>query len=151
MRIVYVLSEHAGGLSEGRLAAYEADRERIEALAGCPVESLPYEAADRLDADVLVLSGSSDPWAAHDASALDRHLARLHEFDGPVLGICAGMQNLVRVLGGTIGRRQHRPAQPLLRFDRGAEAPRRRGEAAPVRLQAAGDEPDVPGRGGRGP
>ena len=44
VRIAYVLSEHAGGLSEERLAAYEADRERIEALAGCPVESVPYEA-----------------------------------------------------------------------------------------------------------
>ena len=27
----------------------------------------------------------------------------LRAFDGPVLGICAGMQNLVRALGGTIG------------------------------------------------
>lgn len=103
MRITYVLSEHAGGLTEERLAAYEADRKRLEAVTGCPVESVPYEAVDRLDADVLVLSGSSDPWAAHDASALERHLARLREFDGPVLGICAGMQNLVRALGGSIG------------------------------------------------
>lgn len=103
MRILYVLSEHDGGLTDERLAAYEADRSRIAALAGCPVESIAYQAADRLDADALVLSGSTDPWAAHDPAALDRHLALLRSFDGPVLGICAGMQNLVRSLGGTIG------------------------------------------------
>ena len=103
MRIHYVLSEHAGGLTEERRAAYEADRARIAALAGCEVESVPYEAADRLDADVLVLSGSSDPWSSHDPAALERHLDRLRSFDGPVLGVCAGMQNLVRALGGTIG------------------------------------------------
>lgn len=103
MRILYVLSEHASGLTEERLAAYEADRERIAALAGVPVESVPYEAADRLDADVLVLSGSADPWASHDRAALERHLVGLRAFDGPVLGVCAGMQNIVRALGGTIG------------------------------------------------
>jgi GMP synthase-like glutamine amidotransferase len=103
VKVLYVLSEHAGGLTEERLAAYEADRERIATLASCPVESVPYEAADRLDADVLVLSGSSDPWASHDAAALERHLDRLRAFEGPVLGVCAGMQNLVRALGGTIG------------------------------------------------
>jgi GMP synthase-like glutamine amidotransferase len=103
VKILYVLSEHAGGLTEGRLAAYEADRARIAELAGCAVESIAYEAADRLDADALVLSGSSDPWAAHDPAALDRHLDQLRAFEGAVLGICAGMQNLVRAYGGSIG------------------------------------------------
>jgi len=103
VRILYVLSEHAGGLTEERLAAYEGDRARIADLAGCAVETAAYETADRLDADALVLSGSTDPWAAHDPAAIDRHLALLRSFEGPVLGICAGMQNLVRALGGTIG------------------------------------------------
>jgi GMP synthase-like glutamine amidotransferase len=103
VRILYVLSEHAGGLTEERLAAYEADRARIAELAGCPVEGIAYGAADRFDADALVLSGSTDPWAAHDPAAVDRHLDQLRSFDGPVLGICAGMQNLVRALGGSIG------------------------------------------------
>jgi GMP synthase (glutamine-hydrolysing) len=103
VRILYVLSEHAGGLTEERLAAYDGDRARIADLTGCAVETIAYETADRLDADALVLSGSTAPWAAHDPVALDRHLALLRSFDGPVLGICAGMQNLVRALGGTIG------------------------------------------------
>jgi GMP synthase-like glutamine amidotransferase len=103
MRIVYVLSEHGGGFTDQRVAAYEADRARIADLAGCAVESVAYEDVDRLDADAVVLSGSSDPWAAHDPAALDRHCDVLCSYDGPVLGICAGMQNLVRALGGTIG------------------------------------------------
>ena len=103
MRILHVLSEHAGGLTEERLSAYEVDRARIAELAGCAVESVPYEEAGRLDGDAVVLSGSSDPWAAHDGAALDRHLAAVRAYAGPVLGICAGMQNLVRALGGTIG------------------------------------------------
>lgn len=103
MRILYVLSEHAGGLTEERLAAYDGDRARIADLAGCAVETIAYETADGLDADALVLSGSTDPWAAHDSAALDRYRALLRSFEGPVLGICAGMQNLVRALDGTIG------------------------------------------------
>jgi GMP synthase-like glutamine amidotransferase len=103
VRILYVLSEHAGGLTEERLAAYDGDRARIADLAGCAVETIAYETADRLDADALVLSGSTDPWAAHDPAALDRYRALLRSFEGPVLGICAGMQNLVRALDGTIG------------------------------------------------
>jgi len=116
LRIVYVLSEHARGLTEERLAAYEADRARVAELAGCAVESIPYEQVDRIDADAVILSGSSDPWASHDPVALDRHHAVLRAFDGPVLGICAGMQNLVRARGGTIGRSET-PAHCFARVD----------------------------------
>jgi GMP synthase (glutamine-hydrolysing) len=102
VRILYVLSEHAGGLAPDRLAAYDADRARLAAVAGVPVETAPYASLELLDADVLVLSGSTDPWASHEPAALERHLEQLRAFDGPVLGICAGMQNLVRALGGAI-------------------------------------------------
>jgi GMP synthase (glutamine-hydrolysing) len=103
VRLLYVVSEHEGGLTPERLGAYEADRARIAALAGGAVAMASYSSLERLDADALLLSGSSDPWALHDPVALARHHALLRSFGGPVLGICAGMQNLVRALGGAIG------------------------------------------------
>jgi GMP synthase (glutamine-hydrolysing) len=76
---------------------------RVAALAGSSVAMAPYSALERFDADALVLSGSTDPWDSHDPAALERHHVLLRAFDGPVLGICAGMQNLVRALGGSVG------------------------------------------------
>ena len=76
----------------------------IAALAGCAGRRCaPYEALERFDADALVLSGSTDPWAATTRPRSSGTTRCLRAFDGPVLGICAGMQNLVRALGGSIG------------------------------------------------
>ena len=55
-----------------------------------------------MTADVLILSGSADPWAMHDPDALERFYELLRRYPGPVLGICAGMQMLVRAAGGTV-------------------------------------------------
>jgi GMP synthase-like glutamine amidotransferase len=112
VRILYVLSEHEGGLTRERAAAYERDCERLASLTEAEVAIAPYWSLEAPDADVLVLSGSTDPWALHDPVALERHHATLNAFPGPVLGICAGMQNLVRARGGTIGH----AAQPVYGF-----------------------------------
>jgi GMP synthase (glutamine-hydrolysing) len=103
MRILYVVSEHEGGLTPERAAAYGRDRERIASLTEAEVEIAHYWSLEASTADILVLSGSTDPWALHDPGALARHYTALNAFPGPVLGICAGMQNLVRARGGTIG------------------------------------------------
>lgn len=102
-RILFVVSEHEGGITPERAARYEATRQRLGSLTDIPVESAPYWALDSLSADALVLSGSADPWALHGAEALERFLGVLRAYRGPVLGICAGMQLLVRAQGGTIG------------------------------------------------
>ena len=68
------------------------------------LEMARLRGADRLDADALVLSGSTDPWAcARSGRARAASRTAACGSTGPVLGICAGMQNLVRALGGTIG------------------------------------------------
>lgn len=103
MRILYVISEHEGGLTDERAEAYARDRDRLASLAGAEVGLAHYWSLEAPDAEVLVLSGSSDPWALHDPRALERHYGVLNAFTGPVLGICAGMQNLVRARGGAIG------------------------------------------------
>lgn len=54
------------------------------------------------DADALVLSGSFDPWALHRQRSLGRLNEELRRYQGPILGICAGMQILVRACGGVI-------------------------------------------------
>jgi GMP synthase (glutamine-hydrolysing) len=101
--IGFVVTEHEDGLTPERTAHYEAIRARIAALTSATVETEPYWAPEPLTADALILSGSADPWAMHDPAALDRFYDALRSYPGPVLGICAGMQMLVRAAGGAVG------------------------------------------------
>ena len=116
MRLLLVISEHARGLTAERLARYETLRLRLAALAGTAVESAQYASLDELDADVVVLSGSYEPWASHDQEELDRFLALLRERRRPVLGICAGMQLQARALGGSV-RPASRPSRGFASVD----------------------------------
>lgn len=102
MSITLVITEHAGALAPARLAHYETVRERLESVAGLPVTTVQYEAVESLGgADAVVLSGSFAPWAEHPPAALDRLGEAVRGYDGPVLGICAGMQLEARFAGGT--------------------------------------------------
>lgn len=101
----FVVTEHPGALTRERTGHYERIRRRLERVAGRAVRSVAYTEADELsDAPALVLSGSFAPWAAHDPSALDRLGEVVRSFDGPVLGICAGVQLQARFAGGAVGR-----------------------------------------------
>jgi len=103
MRILFVLTERTGGLTLERRERYEVTRARIASIAGAVVEMAPYEAVEAPTADAVVLSGSADPWATHHQRALGRFYEELRRYPGPVLGICAGMQMLVRAQGGVVG------------------------------------------------
>jgi GMP synthase (glutamine-hydrolysing) len=98
----FVISERAGGLQPERMERYRDIRRRLSKLSHTAVTMAQYEELDQLDADVLVLSGSYDPWSEHDPEALEQLGQQLRSFDGPVLGICAGMQVLVRAAGGVV-------------------------------------------------
>jgi GMP synthase-like glutamine amidotransferase len=102
-RVAFVISERAGGLTPERMQEYEWAQQRLASAAGTEVETVHYADLDDLDADVVVLSGSFDPWALHDREALERLDAALRARETPLLGICAGMQTLVRAAGGEIG------------------------------------------------
>ncbi len=102
MRLLFVLSEHPRGLTEERLARYRETERRLAGLARAEVSATPYAHVERLDADAVVLSGSGDPWAAHDAGQLERFRAALRAYEGPLLGICAGMQLLATAAGGEV-------------------------------------------------
>jgi GMP synthase-like glutamine amidotransferase len=102
-RVGFVISERAGGLDGGRMREYEQARRQLASVAGVEVETAHYEELGELDADALVLSGSYDAWAMHDAAELERLDEALRSREGPVLGICAGMQTLVRAAGGSVG------------------------------------------------
>jgi GMP synthase-like glutamine amidotransferase len=102
-RVGFVVSERAGGLTPERLREYERAQRRLAEAAHAEVETVHYAELESLDADAVVLSGSFDPWALHDPGALERLDATLRAREGPLLGICAGMQTLVRATGGAIG------------------------------------------------
>jgi GMP synthase-like glutamine amidotransferase len=102
MRILFVVTERAGGITPSRRDAYEATRARIASLTGAVVDWAPYWTIENPSADALVLSGSTDPWAMHHQVALGRFYEVLRRYPGPVLGICAGMQMLVRARGGVV-------------------------------------------------
>jgi GMP synthase-like glutamine amidotransferase len=68
------------------------------------VDAVPYEdVSSPPGVDALVLSGSADPWASHRRPALDGFIDILRQTSVPTLGICAGMQLLVRAGGGAVG------------------------------------------------
>ncbi|MBA2293637.1 MAG: gamma-glutamyl-gamma-aminobutyrate hydrolase family protein [Actinobacteria bacterium] len=114
MSVTLVLTEHSGALSPETLGRYEAVRGQLERAAGTPVATVRYEEVTSLQgAAAVVLSGSFAPWAAHAPSAIDRLADAVRSYDGPVLGICAGMQLQARFAGGTI---RHSPGGPELGF-----------------------------------
>ena len=105
--VAFVITEHPAAMTPTRARHYERIRGVLERVAGVPVRSRRYVEDDRLDgAAAVVLSGSFAPWAVHDRAALARLGEAVQRFDGPVLGICAGMQLQVLFAGGAIGARE---------------------------------------------
>lgn len=105
-RVEFVITEHPPAITTARKEHYEQLRQRLERLAGAAVSSRPYDdAADFEDAAAVVLSGSFEPWSVHSPHALTGLAERLSRYDGPVLGICAGMQLQVIFAGGIVGPR----------------------------------------------
>lgn len=114
MSVLLVLCEHARGYTAETQARYAEAQERLGAVLGTELETVRYEELEAPDADALVLSGSYDPWALHRATSLERFYAELRRYPGPVLGICAGMQMLVRAQGGVV----EPAARPVRGFER---------------------------------
>ena len=103
MSVTLILTEHSGALVPETLERYEAVRARLEHVGGTGVTSIRYEQLLDLEgAEAVVLSGSYAPWADHRPDAVDRLGDVVRAYDGPVLGICAGMQLQARFAGGTI-------------------------------------------------
>ncbi len=109
--VLFVVTEQLAALNASRARAYEGIRGRLEDLAGMAVTSEHYGDVDSLERfAAVVLSGSSAPWAAHDRAMLDALGDAVRAFDGPVLGICAGMQLQAMFGGGSVGRAQREAA-----------------------------------------
>src|SRR4029077_14885943 len=105
--VLQIDTEHPSAFGAGPARWRERLRRRLEAASGRPVDVVHYlDAGDLGDAHAIVLSGSSAPWAAHDAAALARLGEAIGASGRPVLGICAGMQLLGRFAGGRI---EHAP------------------------------------------
>ena len=111
--VEFVITEHPPAITAAREEHYEQLRQRLERLAGVAVSSRRYDdAADMEDAAAVVLSGSFEPWSVHSPRALTSLAECLTRYEGPVLGICAGMQLQVMFAGGMVGPR----AQPEVGF-----------------------------------
>jgi len=102
LNVLFVLTERAAGLTPERSDRYETARARLASALSADVETVPHDDLVAPDADALVLSGSFDPWALHRQRSLARLYEELRRYPGPVLGICAGMQILVRAEGGVV-------------------------------------------------
>jgi len=103
MAVLLVVTEHPSHLTPAAIERYEEVRRRVAAVAGIAVERVHYEdARDLSGAEAVVLSGSHAPWAAHDPAVLERLGEEVRAFDGPVLGICAGLQLQALFAGGSV-------------------------------------------------
>jgi GMP synthase-like glutamine amidotransferase len=103
--IVVVDTEHADARDSVTLNRLESLRTRLGEFTGAPVLVMHYLEANRagFEGRAAVLSGSLSAWAAHDQSELAALRRRILEFDGRLLGICAGMQLIASALGGSVG------------------------------------------------
>ena len=100
-----MITEDPSALTDERERHYERIRQRLERVAQTRVTYTRYvEVTDLGAAAAVVLSGSFAPWSVHDSAALDRFGQVLRAYEGPVLGICAGMQLQATFAGGSIGR-----------------------------------------------
>lgn len=104
-----VITEYPPAVTPALARHYEVMRRRIERIAGVPVRSRSYTQPGDLVASAVILSGSFAPWSVHDPDAVARLGDAVKRFDGPVLGICAGMQLQTIFAGGAIAPRE-RPA-----------------------------------------
>ena len=144
--LVVVNTEHAGARDSVTLNRLESLRARLGELTRAPVSVTHYLEANRtgIEGQAAVLSGSRSAWAAHDQSELAAFRGRILEFDGRLLGICAGMQLIAAALGGSIGHAaspEHgfvevelpvkRSVQRALSGGRLLPEPRRRGDRGP--------------------
>jgi GMP synthase (glutamine-hydrolysing) len=104
--VEFVITEHPPAITAARETHYEQLRQRLEELAGVAVSTRRYDDPADLDhAAAVVLSGSFEPWSVHSREALARLAERVRRYEGPVLGICAGMQLQVMFAGGMVGPR----------------------------------------------
>ena len=110
IRVVLVVTEHASALSHERKRHYERIRRRLEDVSGGDVESTHYLDVRDLRGAAAVLRGSFASCSSHDRDALGRLGDRAGKSDGPVLGICAGMQLQAMFAGGAVGRARRPPA-----------------------------------------
>jgi GMP synthase-like glutamine amidotransferase len=103
--IVVVDTEHAGARDPVTLGRLESLGARLGELTGAPVSVRHYLEVNRagFGGQAAVLSGSLSAWAAHGQSELATFRRRILEFDGRLLGICAGMQLIASALGGSVG------------------------------------------------
>ena len=118
--VTLVVTEHASYLDAVRRDGYARVHERLAQASGGEVRTVHYaDVREFADARAVVISGSSAPWAAHAPNAFDPLRDAVDAYDGPVLGICAGMQLLTTFAGGTVapmaarGREAERGFLPL--------------------------------------
>jgi GMP synthase-like glutamine amidotransferase len=140
-RIGLVVTEHRSHLSAAAMGRYAAMAHELRQASGADVITTHY-LEPLPDADALVLSGSSAPWAAHDPADLGRLGEAVVACGLPVLGICAGMQLLAGFAGGAVrtmadpaGERGWMPVQVLTSHGLFAGLPER-----PIVRQDHGDE-----------
>lgn len=72
------------------------------------MESVHYVDVRDLRDAAVVLSGSFAPSARHEPAALARLGRCIQKFEGPVLGICAGIQLQAMFAGGAVGPAKHK-------------------------------------------
>jgi GMP synthase-like glutamine amidotransferase len=94
------MTEHPSYLGQAQQAEVARLADKVAEVAGCDVQVTHYlDEWAHGEVSALILTGSYAPWSLHQDSDLAALRRRVRCFDGPVFGICAGMQLLAKFEG----------------------------------------------------
>jgi GMP synthase-like glutamine amidotransferase len=95
-----IMTEHPSYLGSAQQAEVARLANKVAEFSGCGVQVTHYlDDWAHGEVGALILTGSHAPWSLHRQSDLAALRRRVRCFDGPVFGICAGMQLLAKFEG----------------------------------------------------
>jgi GMP synthase-like glutamine amidotransferase len=108
LAVVFVVTEHPDYLTKARRQWFRTIARRLAYVSKARVDTVHFHDVTTLaGASAVVLSGESAPWAAQDSHKIKQLGEAVLHYDGPVLGLCGGLQLQAMFFGGVVKRMDH--------------------------------------------
>jgi GMP synthase-like glutamine amidotransferase len=106
--VVFVVTEHPDYLSRELRQLNRTIARRLAYVSKARVTTVHFhQVASLAGARAVVLSGESAPWVAQDPQRIRQLGQAVLDYNGPVLGLCGGLQLQAMFLGGVVQHMNH--------------------------------------------